>query len=437
VLDHTRYEKGKSALEAMAAELGFFDARFRVHEIRVDLKPYDSEVHLYLDSGKRARFGAVSFNATPLNPDLLRRFVRFKPGEPYRASTVLALQRSLLNSGYFARADVNPKPEQAKGGDTPIAVDLGMAPRNRYELGAGFGTDTGPRVSFGWRNRFLNSYGHTFQVNGRFSLIWNELNAMYAIPLADPEKDQLAFTAKSGLEDTVAGRAQVVRAGVRHATSRWGLREILALDFLREKFNITGEDQLTYLLIPSVNYSWLSSDHEIYPKQGFRLDGNLAGAWQGVVSDVSFARLRLYGKGLYSFDDRNWIVARGQVGEIITNDFGRLPLTQRFYAGGDQSVRGYRLNEISPVDAEGQRVGGRHLLVASLEYDRMIYGDWGMAVFADAGHVFNSLSDPVKVGVGLGVRWRSPVGPVRLDFGVPLMKALDPVQVHLVLGPDL
>jgi translocation and assembly module TamA len=437
VLDQTLYEKGKNALQDQAAELGFFDARLTRHEIRVDLRRYDAQIHLHLDSGPRYRFGPVSFSETPLQPDLLRRFVRFAPGEPYRASTVFALQKSLLNSGFFSKADVDPRHGQAKNGLTPIHVDLGMAPRNRYDAGAGYGTDTGPRLSLGYRNRYVNSYGHSFQAVARLSFIWNEVDAIYAIPLADPAKDQLAFTARSGLEDTVAGRAQVIRAGVRHSTSRWGLREILALDFHRETFKIAGEEQTTILLIPSANYSWRSSDHEIYPTRGIRIDGSLAGAWDGFVSEVSFARLRVYAKGVYSFDDENRLIARGQWGELVTNDFDRLPLTQRFYTGGDQSVRGYRLNEISPRNREGDRIGGRHLMVGSIEYDRTLFGDWGMAVFSDVGHVYNRLSEPFRIGVGVGARWRSPVGPVRLDFAVPLSKAEDAFQIHLVLGPDL
>lgn len=436
-LDHTLYEKGKSALQDQAAELGFFDARLTAHEILVDPEAYTARIRLRLDSGRRYRFGPVSFNETPLDADLLRRYLRFAPGDPYRASAVLALQKSLLGSGYFSQVDVAPKPEQAQGGKAPVQVDLGMAPRNRYDAGAGFGTDTGPRLSLGYRNRYVNGYGHSFQANARLSPIWNELNAIYAIPLADPEKDQLAFTAKSGFEDTVAGRAKVARAGVRHSTTRWGLRETLALDFLRENFTIAGVNQTTNLLIPGVNYIWLSADDPIYPDQGFRLDGTLSGAWKGVASDASLIRLRLNAKGLYSFDADNRLIARAQWGELATDDFDRLPLSQRFYAGGDQSVRGYRLNEISPMNREGQRTGGRHLMVGSLEYDRALFGDWGMAVFADVGHVYNKLSEPLKLGVGAGVRWRSPVGPVRLDIGVPLSSALDVVQAHLVLGPDL
>lgn len=437
VLDHPAYEKGKSALQDRAAEMGFFDARLEVHEIRVNLEAYTSEIHLHMDSGRRYRFGEVSFGTSPLDTDLLHRFVRFAPGDYYHSREVLGLQRSLLNSGYFSKADVTPRRDEARDYLTPIAVDLGMAPQHRFDVGAGFGTDTGPRVSLAYRNRYLNGYGHTFQASARLSLIWNEVDAAYAIPLADPERDQLAFAARSGLEDTVAGRAKLIRAGVRHTTTRWGLRESLALDFQRENFTISGVRQTVNLLMPSVNYTWLESDHPIYPSRGIRIDGNLAGAVEGLVSDLSFGRLRINAKGVYGLDDANRFIARAQVGEILTNDFDRLPLTQRFYTGGDQWVRGYRLNEISPTNEYGQRIGGRHLLVGSLEYDRVLFGNWGMAVFSDVGRVSNNSPEPFKVGVGAGVRWRSPVGPVRLDFGVPLSKALDAFQVHLVLGPDL
>lgn len=437
VLDHALYEQGRDALQSQATELGFFDARFTAREVRVDLRRYEARISLHLDSGRRYRFGDLTFSDTPLEPGLLERFARFKPDEPYRASAVLAMQKSLLNSGYFSQADIVPRPDQARDGRMPLDVGLDMVPRNRIDLGGGYGTDTGPRVSLGYRNRYLNDWGHTFQASAKLSLIWNQIDAIYAIPLTDPERDQLAFTSKLGLENTVAGRAKVIRGGVRHGTTRWDLREVLALDYLRETFNIGYGNQTTDLLIPSANYTWLSSDDAIFPRQGMRIDGNVAGSLEGAGSQLSFARFRLYSKGVYSLNDENRLIARGQLGAMLTNDFNRMPITERFYAGGAPTVRGYRLFEISPVNALGNRTGGRNLAVASLEYDRALFGDWGIAAFSDVGYVSNDLTGPVKTGVGLGARWRSPVGPVRLDVGVPLAKALDPVQVYLILGPDL
>ena len=437
VLDHVLYERGRDALEAQAAEMGFFDARMVARQVRVDLKSYQAQVAVEMDSGKRYRFGDLSFTQTPLAKEMMERFAQFNPDEPYRASAVLDMQRRLLNSGYFSQADIVPRREQARDGRMPLDIDLSMVPQNRVDLGGGYGTDTGPRVSLGYRNRYLNSYGHTFQASAKLSLIWNQIDAIYAIPLEDPERDQLAFTGKLGLEDTVAGRAKVIRGGIRHGTTRWDLREILSIDYLRETFNVGYGNQTTDLLIPSVNYTWLSSDDAIFPHQGVRVDTNLAGSLEGAGSQVSFARLRMFGKGVYSLNDENRLIFRGQIGEMITSDFDRMPITERFYAGGAPTVRGYRLFEISPVNELGNRTGGRHLGVASVEYDRALFGDWGMAAFSDVGYVGNDFNGPIRTGVGLGARWRSPVGPLRLDVGVPLSKALDPVQVYLILGPDL
>jgi translocation and assembly module TamA len=437
VLDHTRYEKGKEAFSEAAAEFGFFDARFIRAEILVNRSDYRSEIHLHFDTGKRYRFGEASFSKTPLKPSLVERFVNFRSGEPFRAATLVRLQKNLLDSSYFSKADVIPHPEQAEGQKVPVAVELEMQPRNRFQAGVGYGTDTGPRLSLGYRNRYLNRHGHTFYANLRLSLIRTELDALYAIPLKRPEKDQLGFAAQIGSEDTLAGTDEVARIGVKRSTARWGLREVLSLDLQHERFNVGEGPQTAVLLLPSVGYTWLSSENVLNPDRGARIDLIGNGASKSLLSDVSFFKLRLNAKGIYSLGERNRLIARAQLGYIATDEFSELPLTQRFYAGGDRSVRGYRLNEISARNADGDRIGGRYLTVGSIEYERTLFGPWGVAVFYDVGRAANHFDEPFSHGVGLGGRWRSPIGPVRLDFAVPLSRAEDSFQVHLILGPDL
>lgn len=437
VLEHTRYEKGKETFSEVAAEFGFFDARFTRAEILVYLADYRSEIHLHFDTGKRYRFGAISFSETPLKPGLLERFVNFSPDEPFRAATLVTLQKNLLDSSYFSKADVVSHPEQNDAERVPVSVDLTMQPKTRYQAGAGYGTDTGPRVTLGYRNRYLNRHGHSVYANLRLSLIQTELDALYAIPLKRPEKDQLGFGARIGTQDTLAGTADIARVGVVHSTGRWGLREVLSLDLQRERFNVGEGPQTAVLLIPGVAYTWLESDDVLNPDRGARIDLIGNGAWKDLLSDVSFLKLRLNTKGIYSLGDRNRLIARAQVGYIAIDEFGKLPLTQRFYAGGDKSVRGYRLNEISARNADGDRIGGRYLTFGSFEYERTLFGPWGVAAFYDIGRAANDFDEPFSHGVGLGARWRSPIGPVRLDFAVPLSSSKDSFQVHLILGPDL
>jgi len=437
VLDQVSYERGRDALLHKASEMGLFDAHFSLHEVTVDLDTNKAQIHLTLDSGQRYRFGVLSFSETPLSKELLDRFVRFKADDPYDETAVVKTQKSLLNSGFFNKADITPKLDKAVDSRVPMSADLEMAPQNRFDLGGGYGTDTGPRLSAGYRNRYINSYGHGFQASAKVSQIWNQVDAAYIIPLQDPERDQFAITSKLGIEDTVAGWASVIRGGLRHSTSVWDLRETLSVDFLRETFNIGTGNQTTDLLIPSANYSWVHSDDAIFPREGVRIDGNLAGSVQGVGSQLSFLRALFSGRGIYTFLNENSVIARGQIGQMVTSNFDQMPITERFYTGGASTVRGYRLFEISPLNAQGKRTGGTHMVVASLEYDRHLFGDWGFAVFSDMGYIGNDFSGPLNTGVGAGARWHSPVGPVRLDVGFPLQKALDPVQVYLILGPDL
>jgi len=135
--------------------------------------------------------------------------------------------------------------------------------------------------------------------------------------------------------------------------------------------------------------------------------------------------------------ERGRFIVRGTLGATSVDDFARLPPELRFFAGGDRSIRGYEYQEIGPRNARALVIGGEYLAVASAEYEHYFLENWGGAVFVDAGDAFTDEFD-LKLGVGVGVRWRSPVGLVRLDLGVPISDAFESgVQLHLVIGPDL
>ena len=146
-----------------------------------------------------------------------------------------------------------------------------------------------------------------------------------------------------------------------------------------------------------------------------------------------------------SLNWRNRILLRAELGTTITDDFAQFPPLLRFYAGGDQSVRGYGYRDIGQyftgVDGRRYVFGGKHLVVASVEFERMFTREWGGAVFVDAGDAFDDFESDafeMQLGVGVGVRWRSPVGPVRLDLAHGLGDdAQNAIRLHLTIGPDL
>jgi translocation and assembly module TamA len=121
-------------------------------------------------------------------------------------------------------------------------------------------------------------------------------------------------------------------------------------------------------------------------------------------------------------------------------DFDKLPPELRFFAGGDRSIRGYGFQTIGPQNENGLVVGGRYLAVASAEYEYYFTRNWGIATFVDAGDAFSTFGNfRTRIGSGLGLRWRSPVGMLRADIGTPVH---DPdgktgIELHLVIGPDL
>jgi translocation and assembly module TamA len=122
---------------------------------------------------------------------------------------------------------------------------------------------------------------------------------------------------------------------------------------------------------------------------------------------------------------------------LWTDDFDSMPPNLRFFAGGDRSLRGFGFQELGPLNSIGEVNGGRYLAVGSLEYERHLFGDFGLAGFVDAGNAFDAGDFEVAAGVGLGLRWRSPVGLVRVDLAAPVAGDGDGLRLHLVIGPEI
>src|SRR5581483_10169381 len=155
------------------------------------------------------------------------------------------------------------------------------------------------------------------------------------------------------------------------------------------------------------------------------------------ASDASLVQARVQSKIILPIFASGRFIARGDAGATRIATFEKLPPSLRFFAGGDLSVRGYRYNSLGPEDANGAVIGGKYLLVGSLEYEHQIRGNWSAAVFYDAGNALNDLGDPLKKGVGLGARYRTPVGQLRVDVAQARSTPDHPLRLHISIGPDL
>lgn len=440
ILHHGRYEQTKALLQNLAAERGYFDAAFTTHRIDLNLENNTATVLLDFDTGGRYRLGAVRFKQEEeaFHLRFLERFVPFPPGKPYHADQILALNSRLINSGYFSRVDVRPIREEAE--DRTVPVEVTAIARKKYELsaGLGYGTDTGPRATLGWENYRVNARGHRFRSELELSLLRQSVTANYQIPLQRPATDRLHFQAGLQQEDTETAESRLGKAGVSRSILRgesW--IETLFLNYRTETYEVGRQRGHSRLILPGVTYSRTLIDQTASPRRGSSISVTLQGTDEVIGSDMHFLQTRIDGKIIRPIASPGRILLRGNLGWTLVSDFEDLPASLRFFAGGDRSIRGYAYNSLGPEKA-GDIIGGRYLAVGSIEYDYRFAKQWSIALFYDVGNAFNHVEDlnPQR-GVGIGGRWYSPVGPVRLDLAYALDRPGLAFRVHINMGPDL
>ncbi len=436
-LRHAQYEASKDALQTLAVERGYLDAKFKENEIRVDFEKYNARIVLHFDTGPRYHFGKITFDQRGFNEDFLRRFVNFKTGDAFTTASVLDLQNALSDSDYFARVEVDARRDLATNLRIPVEIRLTPKKPSKYTFGIGYGTDTGVRGSVAWERRRINKRGHRLTAQLEASQISNRLTGRYCIPLKNPRTDELTFNVGVADENTETSESQIGLIGTSRVVRRGEWTETLSLNLQRELFEIADEPGRSTLLIPSGSWLRIRADNRIYTTNGSRVQFDVRGAAESLLSDTSFVQGRAQGKLIRKVGADGRLLVRGDIGYTQVSDVEDLPASIRFFAGGDQSVRGYDFNTLGPTNDDGDVIGGKYLLVGSAEYEQRIQGKWSAAVFYDAGNALNDISDPLRQGVGVGVRWQSPVGLVRVDLGVPLDESEDSVRLHLTIGPDL
>ena len=434
VLSHKTYETYKARFLSLAAARGYFDGKFSQSAVKVNPNTNRAAVTLAYQSGQRYTFGDVSFSQTPLDEDLLKRFVKFKPGDPYQASEVATLQQDLQGSGYFKQALVGGEPQA--GGNVPVEAQLTMNKNRRYALGAGYSTDTGIRgkAEFDWR--WVNRHGHSFASDLYLSKHDSHLDNMYRIPAANPTTDYYFFRfGGSRKNDNYKTTRYFLGGGYNYRDGDWEHR--YAVDVYQEDFAIGADSGKVLLAVPRGQWTYSSTNERLNPESGFQGRVEVLGAAQGLLSDVSFVQTNAAARHIFSFDSKNRVVSRLNVGGTWTDDFHKLPPSLRYFAGGDRSIRGYAYESIGGRDEAGNNIGGRYQAVGSVEYEYYFKDDWAAAAFIDAGDAFVKKFD-MKIGAGVGVHWRSPVGPIKLDVGHGFDKKYgDKYRIHLTVGAEL
>ncbi|MDZ4198938.1 MAG: autotransporter assembly complex family protein [Kiritimatiellia bacterium] len=440
ILHHGRYEEVKRSIEMLALARGYFDGRFTENVLRIRRDERQADVILRFDSGKRFRFGPVRLSPTPLSEKLLLRLVPFREGDPYTAERISALHLNLRRSGYFDEVRVLPKPEEAgETGAIPIDTKLDAASRNRVSLGVGAATDIGPRLRVEWTRPWMNRHGHSALLKNELSLVRQDLSAQYSIPLNPPLAHQLHLSGgwqRENVEDT--DRETFTTSIQRRRLYDSGWQQDLFLRWEQERFTQADVHDTTTLTLPGLSLSRTRRTGGIHPIRGDRLSGLLETAHPDFFSDIRLTRMLLQAKRLDSWGPHR-LLGRLEYGALDTEDFDRTPPSLRFFAGGDQSVRGFGYQTLSPRNEQSDLVGGRYLLAGSLEYNYEFLRRWRIASFFDVGNASadSRFSDGFAQGVGFGVRWLSPLAPLKLDFAWGVSESDPPFRIHFSMGAEL
>ena len=442
VLNHGDYDGFKKSLTRVALRKGYFDSHYNHSQLGIALDRHQAFWDIDYDSGQRYRFGDVTFEGSQIREEYLQNLVPFKKGDYYQTKDLAELNRRLSATGWFNSVVVAPEFDKARESKV-LPLKGVVAPRieNTIETGIGYSTDVGPRVKATWKKPWINSYGHSFTTTASVSAPEQQLDFSYKVPLLKNPLEQYYLVQggfkRTDLNDTEADSTTLAVSRYWDLSSGW--QRAINLRWSLDHFTQASVTNTTMLLYPGVMISRTRSRGGLMPTWGdsqrYSIDYSST-AWG---SDVEFIVMQAQNAWIRTLYDRHRFVARGNLGWIETDDFNRVPPDLRFFAGGDRSIRGYKYKSIAPKDDDGKLIGASKMATGSLEYQYNVTGKWWGAVFVDSGEAVSDIRrSDFKTGTGVGVRWQSPVGPIKFDLAVPVGdKDEHGLQFYIGLGPEL
>lgn len=343
----------------------------------------------------------------------------------------------------------------------PVIVTLNADRLNSAEVGAGYGSDTGARVRGQYRRAIVNRRGHSFDANVELSQIRQSIDGRYNIPYKHPlndyislvggyereERDDVAQGNGLMIESAVAGVDRIIKRprgswqhtfGLRYRLDRITQDGVLDSEEIPDAFLANPNEQQQSLLF-GYEVARTTSDKRVNPGKGFRQTYKVELGSETLLSDADMAIVNAGWRFIYSLgeNDNHQFVGRGDLGYIFTEDFTKVPYNLRYFTGGDQTVRGFDYKSLSPEE-NGFKIGGQALAVGSLEYNYQFKEGWRAAVFSDVGNAYDKdFNTPTAYSVGLGLRWASPIGPIRVDVASGISDDDHPIRIHFFIGSQL
>lgn len=441
VLLHQRYEEAKGSLITRAFDLGYLDAKFTKHEIRVSRSGTTATIELDLESGEKYYFGATDIQGVAEYPDsFLRRHLTYNDGEQFSYPALGETQRNFSNSERFKEVLITPEKEAAEAFRVPVRVQLQAAPRISVRPGIGYGTDTGARFTIRYRDLNMFHLGHELFSNLYIAERLQGLVTGYIIPSPRDIRSSTTLQLNLQQEETSIYNSSIVALELaRNRSLGLGKLGTAYIKAQYEDYSVGGEQSTSRLLLPGIRFTDDRYDNPIHPRKGFRYALDLHGTHQALGSDTALVQLLAEASYLLPLPWRLSLHSRAKAGTTFLNDPLRdIPPSLRFFTGGDQSVRGYSYKSLGPRDAAGNVVGGTQLLVGSIELERALFKDWGVSLFYDAGNTFKSFSEVnLAQGAGVGIHYYTAVGALNLSVARPLGVEKPTIHFHFTVGFEL
>jgi translocation and assembly module TamA len=418
------------------ARAGYLDADFTIHEVVVDPVTLAANLQLVLATGELYRFKEARIQGAPdYPPAYLQRFVAFEPGDPFTRARLGQTQVQFMGSERFKEVVLTAEPPEDHR--IPLRVDLKQGPRRTLRTGLGFGTDTGPRFSTRYRELDVFNRGHEWSTSLFVSQHLQGISSTYTLPGA---KDLLGTTTlqvnlqKEELA-SITSRLLSVEVAQNWALGPGALGTAY-VRFLQEAYTSEGLYHRIRLVLPGLRYKWVHVDDARNPTQGLRFALEVRGTDPSLGSDTRMLQCLGAVTHLQPLPAELSLQSRFSIAATFSKDpVDALPPTLRFYAGGDQSVRGYGYQTLGPRDSAGKVVGGKQLLVAGLELERALAGPWAVSIFHDAGNAFESFKEVrLHQGAGVGVHYRSPVGNLNLYLARRIRDENPGWRIHFTVG---
>ena len=376
---------------------------------------------------------------------MVQHLARLSPGVDYDQAELAAAQQRLSDSGFFdsvfVTLDTTAEPTRA-----PVLIKLREGQLQKIVLGVGASTDTGPRISAEHTHHRVPGINWRAVTKAQLERDARGLSSELTSPPDEASWRWVAFgQVRQELLGTLEVTSQQLRGGRKQTNQRIDRNIYVQYDRAESVATDTNQPEIAQSISGNYAFTVRYYDSLPFPSSGWGWGAEIGGGTTLGDTPQTYTRLVSRLQGFLRLGDRNSTAAssprlsmRSTLGALIAQDNAALPSTQLFLAGGDNSVRGYSLNEIGVTLADGSITAGRYLATGSVEWQHPLRingrpSDWESTVFVDAGAVANQTSElRAKFGVGVGARWKSPVGPLQIDlaYGVEQRR----FRLHMNLG---